>query len=174
MKLLNHFDQKTTLLIQDLPAPWIDIMKNVSFLGEPIVVLVIAGSGYISAVQKHQKPIQTAFVYAVVAFLLSTILKYILRRARPDNLDIRTLGIRSYSFPSGHAFGTVVFYGLFSYLDLKYLTHPWNWLISLGLWIIVVLIGISRVYLKFHYPSDVLAGWLLGGASLVMIIQLAF
>jgi undecaprenyl-diphosphatase len=85
-----------------------------------------------------------------------------------------TLGVRSYSFPSGHAFGTLIFYGLFAYLDYTYLSSPVNWLITILLASLISLIGISRIYLKTHYPSDVVGGWLLGAISLLLIIELAF
>lgn len=149
-------------------------MGGFSFLGEPAVVLAIGLAGFISAVGRGQKTVQQAFIYAAAAFGFSVLLKQILHRRRPDNLDIRTLGVKSYSFPSGHAVGTVIFYGLFSYLDFKYLLNPLNYTVALLLWITIVMIGISRVYLRYHYPSDVVAGWLLGLVSLIIVIQTAF
>jgi membrane-associated phospholipid phosphatase len=174
MESLRRFDYKITLAVQSWPGWWRPIMAGVSFLGEPIVALAIGFSGFVSAAARDQTEVQRAFVYATVAFALSTLLKLSLRRRRPLGLDVRTLGVRSYSFPSGHAFGTVIFYGLFSYLDFKYLSHPWNITIAILIWPLVILIGLSRVYLKFHYPSDVAAGWLLGLISLVAVIELAF
>ncbi len=174
MRSVREFDDRLTDAIQDVPASAKQIMQSVSFLGEPILVLLVGFVGFVSAAARHQTQAERAFVYAAAAFTLSTLLKLGLRRARPHNLDIRTFGVRSYSFPSGHAFGTVIFYGLFSYLDLKYLAHPWNIVISTVVWLLILLTGISRVYLKAHYPSDVLGGWLLGLLSLFIVVQLAF
>ena len=171
---VHKFDDRLTSAIQNLPPSAKQVMQSVSFLGEPILVLLAGFAGFISAALRHQTHIERAFVYAAAAFTLSTALKLVLHRARPHNLDVRTFGVRSYSFPSGHAFGTVIFYGLFSYLDLKYLTHPWNWVVSGLVWLLILLTGVSRVYLKAHYPSDVIGGWLLGLVSLVIVIELSF
>jgi membrane-associated phospholipid phosphatase len=174
MKALSRFDRRLTKTIQEIPGSWQPVMSGMTFLGEPVVVLAIGFTGFLSAAARNQGRIEHAFIYAAAAFFISTALKLVLRRARPHNLDIRTLGVRSYSFPSGHAFGTVTFYGLFSYLDYKYLTRPWSLVIAILIWLLIVLIGVSRVYLKYHYPSDVAAGWLLGLISLVVVAGLAF
>jgi undecaprenyl-diphosphatase len=174
MRSVRDFDNHWTNAIQDLPKSAKQFMVSVSFLGEPLLVLAVGLAGLISATIRGQKSVQHAFVYAAIAFALSTTLKLILKRARPQHLELRTFGIRSYSFPSGHAFGTVIFYGLFSYLDLKYLAEPWNVIVSLFLWALIITIGLSRVYLKAHYPSDVVGGWLLGLISLLAVISLAF
>lgn len=174
MNSVREFDRRWTRSIQDMPKPAKRLMLSVSFLGEPLFVLAVALAGFISATVRHQKEVQRAFIYAGIAFLLSIVLKLILKRARPHHLDIKTLGVKSYSFPSGHAFGAAIFYGLFSYLDLKYLAHPLNIIVCLALWALIVAIGLSRVYLKSHYPSDVAGGWLLGLISLFVVISLAF
>lgn len=174
MNSMHDFDNRLSAAIQKLPKSVKQLMVSVSFLGEPLLILTIGFGGFVSATLRHQSAVQHAFVYAAIAFTLSTLLKLALRRARPHNLDIRTFGVRSYSFPSGHAFGTVIFYGLFSYLDLRYLSHPWNLMISLTLWVLIAVIGVSRVYLKAHYPSDVAGGWLLGLLSLFLVVNFAF
>lgn len=171
---VSRFDKDVTKRIQGLPPSLKQLMEAVTFLGEPIFVLAVGFAGFISASARGQSNVQHAFVYAAIAFAVSTALKLVLRRARPHNLDVRTFGVRSYSFPSGHAFGTVIFYGLFSYLDIKYLDKPWNIIVSVLLWLIIISIGLSRIYLKKHYPSDVLGGWLLGLASLLAVVSLAF
>lgn len=174
MRSVRELDSRLTALIQDLPPSTRQIMLSVSFLGEPSLVLSVGFVGFLSAAIRRQTDVERAFVYAGAAFALSTLLKLSLRRARPHNLDIRTLGVRSYSFPSGHAFGTVIFYGLFSYLDIRYLSPPWNLLVGTLVGFLIFLTGVSRVYLKAHYPSDVLGGWLLGLVCLFIVTQLAF
>lgn len=174
MSYISDFDIQTTAAVRRLPDKWQPFMSALTFLGEPLVVIAAGFAGFISAINRSQDALIKAFLYAAIAFCLSTILKFILHRRRPNDLIIETLGIKSYSFPSGHAFGTVIFYGLFAYLDFKYLLAPWNYLFGIFITSIILLIGVSRVYLKAHYPSDVIGGWLLGGAFLAVIILFSF
>ena len=176
MEVLRRFDYGLTKFIQSRSPAWQPVMAGVSFLGHPTVVLLLGFVGFVSAAQRGQTDIQIqrAFLYGALAYSLNTVLKLALRRRRPHNLQISFLGLRSYSFPSGHAFGTVIFYGLFSYLDYTFLPQPYNALLALMLWALILLIGVSRIYLKAHYPSDVVGGWLLGSLSLLIIINLAF
>jgi undecaprenyl-diphosphatase len=83
------------------------------------------------------------------------------------SLDMK---IKSYSFPSGHAYGGMVIYGLLAYLAYKHLPHPWNLLSALLLGMLIIVIGVSRVYLGAHFPSDVAVGWLLGAITLALIL----
>jgi undecaprenyl-diphosphatase len=174
MEALRRFDYRLTKFIQSRSPAWRPVMAGVSLLGHPTAVLLIGLVALLSAVQRGQTAIARAFVYAALAYGINTSLKLVLHRRRPHDLRITTLGLRSYSFPSGHAFGAVIFYGLFSYLDYKYLARPFSALLVVLLWILILLIGLSRVYLKAHYPSDVIGGWLLGGLSLLIIIRLVF
>ena len=93
--------------------------------------------------------------------MLETGSKALFARARPEPF----FGLppaESYSFPSGHALGSLCFYGILAMLiSSRSDTHRRRWIVSLAaVWIL--LIGFSRVYLGMHYPTDVLAGYLLG------------
>ncbi|MBX4201545.1 phosphatase PAP2 family protein [Candidatus Saccharibacteria bacterium] len=174
MESLRQFDISLTRLIQRWPNSFKPFISGLSMLGEPILVLAVGFSGYVSAIQRGHVQAQRAFLLGAIAYGLNTALKQLLHRRRPHNLNITNFGIKSYSFPSGHAFGTVIFYGLFSYLSIKYLSHPLNVLVAVGIWSLIFLIGVSRVYLKAHYPTDVVGGWILGLISLYIIVMLAF
>ena len=85
-------------------------------------------------------------------------LKGAFERKRPVFADLE-----SFSFPSGHAFASAVVYGLLALVALRVWTGSrWKWPIAGGLVVLFVLIGMSRVLLGKHYPSDVVAGWGLG------------
>lgn len=174
METLRRFDHGLTKFIQSRPTSWQPVMAGLSFLGHPLAISLFGAVGFISAAQRGQTAIARAFVYAALAYGVNTLLKLLLHRRRPHDLQVTTLGVSSYSFPSGHAFGAVIFYGLFSYLDYRYLAQPYNALLVILLWLLILLIGISRVYLRAHYPSDVIGGWLLGSLSLLIIIGLVF
>jgi len=173
MRFLAATDKRLAKLILSVPDIYRPLLSGATFIGEPTVVIATAFLAYVSAAIRGQNKVQAAIFYSVLAFCINILLKMLIHRARPNNLDIEMFGIRSYSFPSGHAFGSVIFYGLFAVMDMKYLNRPWNLLISALIWIVIFLIGVSRVYLKKHYPTDVLAGWILGGISLAIVVNLA-
>jgi membrane-associated phospholipid phosphatase len=101
--------------------------------------------------------------------LLNVGFKHIFERARP-HFDEPLLTLTTYSFPSGHAAGTTVFYGMLAaYLISK--ARPWQWraLISTSAVALVALVALSRLYLGVHYLSDVVAGIAEGIAWLALI-----
>ena len=97
---------------------------------------------------------------ALSSVLLMAILKFTFERARPDNPVILATG---YSFPSGHALMSVTFYGLIIYIaSEKFKTFLPKILTALFFIFLILFIGISRVYLRVHYASDVIAGFCVG------------
>ncbi|MDL2363159.1 MAG: phosphatase PAP2 family protein [Patescibacteria group bacterium] len=168
---LHTFDKKAATLVQLLPS-WVEpIMKLATFIGLPVIIILLASIIAVISWMKGTPRIAYAQVASVVALGADSILKYAVHRPRPKTLYVENMKIHSYSFPSGHAFGAVAFYGLVAYLAYKYLPEPVNILVTVVLIILIVLIGVSRIYLGAHFPSDVVGGWLLGGLCLLMIIK---
>ncbi len=109
-----------------------------------------------------------------IAALSSTALyqgmKYIFQRPRPD-IALRLIEESGYSFPSGHSMNCLVSYGILAYLLLRYCENrKLAKLLSIGLGLIIILIGLSRVYVGVHFPTDVIGGWSLGIAVLVAMM----
>ena len=97
-------------------------------------------------------------------------MKYIFQRPRPD-IALRLIEESGYSFPSGHSMNCLVSYGILAYLLLRYCENrKLAKLLSVGLCLIVILIGLSRVYVGVHFPTDVIGGWSLGIAVLVAMM----
>ena len=91
--------------------------------------------------------------------LLTTVLKVVFERARPELVDSGYTAT-FYSFPSGHATVAVGFYGTLTLLVAYNLRGPARWFVAaLGI-ALILLIGFSRLYLGVHYPTDILAGYL--------------
>ena len=109
-------------------------------------------------------------VTAGTGALLNLGLKLIFARARPD-LASALAEARWYSFPSGHAMSSFITYGALAYLVLR---QPWPWVArSAGLALamtVVVLVGLSRVYLGVHWASDIAGGWSAGTVWLLSAV----
>ena len=97
-------------------------------------------------------------------------MKHIFLRARPD-VALHLVEQGGFSFPSGHSVTSVIFYGLSIYLLNK---HCKNDKLKRTLTVIcgflALTIGPSRIYVGVHWPTDVLAGWCIGGAVLLVSI----
>ncbi|MBT2663222.1 phosphatase PAP2 family protein [Bacillus sp. ISL-45] len=101
--------------------------------------------------------------------LLTKLLKYYYRRERPS-ID-ETIDAIGYSFPSGHAMGSLIFYGFLSYLLFRSSLRKRIKGVALYICgVLIMFIGISRIYLGAHYPSDVIAGYLAGSIWLILCI----
>lgn len=78
-----------------------------------------------------------------------------------------------YSFPSGHSMVSMAFYGFLIYLIYNNIKNKYiKWILICSLSILIILIGISRIYLGVHYTSDVLAGFLLSISYLVIYTRI--
>jgi undecaprenyl-diphosphatase len=110
-----------------------------------------------------------AWKIAVVSLSSSAFLflvKYLVRRPRPDSPLVSAL---HYSFPSGHTFTSITFFGMVSFFILTYLRNKAMGYFIVGCCaIMVLLVGWSRIYLYVHYASDVLAGFCLGIMWLIL------
>jgi membrane-associated phospholipid phosphatase len=174
MLIISKVDERLSSLVARLPAAFAPLMHLLTYIGEPLIVLTAGFSAYVLSLSYDHPGVQRALLYSVFAFMLCVVLKILLHRRRPYGLIVKNLGIQSYSFPSGHAFGAVIFYGQFAYLAATHAAKPWNIIIAILVWLGVFLIGLSRIYLNYHYPSDVIAGWILGGLSLIIVTMLAY
>ena len=138
------------------------IMLFITFLGKhqfliPANLLLI----FYFAV-KHQNWFYISIItIALSSLVLMFLLKYLFHRKLP--LSPLLKAARGLSFPSGHAIMSVTFYGLLMYILLHSIDIDWiRWLVAVLLLLLIIVIGYSRVYLRVHYASDVLAGFIIG------------
>ena len=115
----------------------------------------------------------TALVAALLPPLVNVIVKEYIRRPRPTIDLVHVFRIlESYSFPSGHVMFYVGFFGFLWFLAYTLLKRSWRrTLLLIFLGTLIALVGVSRIYLGQHWPSDVLGAYLLGGLTLVAILQ---
>lgn len=146
-------------------------MEFFTLIGQPPFTVGIAAAvlGYGAALNKSHYIIAGSI--AIGTLIFTSLLKLVLRRARPVNDYVRGMLFQTFSFPSGHAAGAVVSYGLAAAV----IVGKWPefslaaWSIALFLWL---MIGLSRIYLGAHYASDVIGGWVVGLAGLFLILTL--
>lgn len=105
----------------------------------------------------------------VTVAIANDTLKSWVARERPVGVDMSELG---YAFPSGHALVCTAVFGLFAWILAHYVRRPvYRLLIAGGFSLFILLIAYSRLYLGVHYPSDVLAGLVLGLFWLVVFAR---
>ena len=140
-------------------------------LGEP-TVLVTAGfvvAGWIW--WRHHPHLALAILLIVlIGRGLAEAQKYMIARLRPD-LEPHLVVVKTSSFPSGHATSSMIFY-LTVALALTMGTR-WHRAAAAGAILLSLLIGISRVMLGVHWPSDVIGGWAFGMLWVLMTLRLA-
>lgn len=143
------------------------IMKFITFFADPIWCILFSVLVII-----FWKKIRKAFlINLILVFMLNYILKLIFSRARP--IDINIITETGYSFPSGHAMISLAIYGFLAYLLWKSYYKYKKIGVSL-LVLLIVLIGISRIYLGVHYTSDVIAGFIVSLGYLLLFIDFIY
>jgi len=109
---------------------------------------------------------------AVTPALLQRLLKYIVKRPRPD-MDMFLIEQSGYSFPSGHSMTGLVFYGFAIFLiHKKFPGRRSTKIFTIILVLLIFLLGVSRLYLGVHYVTDVIMGWAFGGILLFILIKI--
>ncbi|MCX6317217.1 MAG: phosphatase PAP2 family protein [Bacteroidetes bacterium] len=124
-------------------------------------------------VRKNKGLAWFTLVTALSSLGLMSLIKNLVQRHRP--VAPLVSGVTNYSFPSGHAFMSVAFYGLLIWLALTYYSKD-KWkqrLLILFLLLLIFTIGFSRIYLRLHYTTDVVAGLCLGTMWLLILLTLA-
>ena len=135
-------------------------MKLATKLSNPEVMIVIAIISIIICIKfiKNKKLSLGIILNLAGITIINQILKFIFRRERPTGY--RLIEMSGYSFPSGHAMASLAFYGLLIYITKRLVKNKYLKILLITLNIaIIILIGVSRIYLGVHYLSDVLTGY---------------
>jgi undecaprenyl-diphosphatase len=155
------FDKAVLLWIHNNFPDWLnEPMRLVTALGYYYVVVPLLA---VAVFVLYRRGWRLSAVLLVVStggsFVLTTVLKGVFQRARPELFDS---GYQAsfYSFPSGHATVAVGFYGMLTVILAYRLGGAARWAVAFCGVLVVLLIGLSRLYLGVHYPTDVIAGYL--------------
>ncbi|SNR72286.1 MULTISPECIES: phosphatase PAP2 family protein [Hymenobacter] len=147
-------------------------VEGVTFLASRNFITITAGIlvNWFLLMRRHRWYSLLVPVVALGSITLNLALKYLYHRPRPLLPLVSASGL---SFPSGHAMISASFYGLLIYLVQTHVRRPlWRWTLTAALVVLIALIGLTRVYLRVHYATDVLAGFTAGVVWLVVAIPL--
>lgn len=163
----SEVDAAIIMGLHQFQTPALDaFMSGVTWLGSvPVlggIVLLLAGWAFWT---RHRALAMIFLVSASSAGLLNTVLKLSFQRARPTLLD--AVLPHSYSFPSGHSMGSAAVYGMSALVIHRLYPELPRWALYPVLGVLVLLIGLSRILLGVHWPTDVLAGFAAGGAMVI-------
>jgi len=156
----RHFDQAIREWVHRYASPGMtSAMTAISLLGYNLLIVELVIALAIFAKLRWRRAALWLTVAMTGSLVLDLVLKYIYHRTRP--MAYFVMAPHSYSFPSGHALCSFCFYGVLAGL-LSARTKPlaWQLLIWIAATTLVIAIGLSRIYLGVHYPSDIVAGYL--------------
>lgn len=164
---LAQVDQPVSLWVANHREGWLTgLMRVVTQLGSlpAVTVIGVLGSVTVAIGTRRWAPVILMAVCAAGLQTCVTLVKVVVGRARPQ-LATAIATPSGYSFPSGHAASICAVAGLLAVLTCRLVVTTWT--MQVLVWTVTVLIvagvGASRVYLGVHFPTDVLAGWVLGG-----------
>ena len=170
---LGTFDRAVGEFVRGFTTPSLTrVAIDITNLGSAsieIALLIVVGA-FLLLRLKHIWETVLLAISLSGAWLLNTILKGLFQRARPDIAFLVEAG--GYSFPSGHAMVASAFYGVIGYLlwlNLRNRSKP-SWYIVVLTFALIILIGLSRIYLGVHFASDVIAGYAAGGVWAIACI----
>jgi undecaprenyl-diphosphatase len=156
---------------QEARTPTLDrVMGIVSFLaGYTVITAVSIGAILVWGFREGRwGRVQVLLAGAIGVGLISQTAKYVVGRPRPPAADL--LAVDGAAFPSGHSMQVVVVWGLVLLIVVGLEARGSRRLLAILVLVVVsVAVGVSRVYLGAHWPSDVLGGWVLGTAWLAAV-----
>lgn len=179
---LQRFDLGAQAEVHGWAAPHLKrLMVTLTFIGSievfipslivAVVVLLLIGEKEQGRRLVRKREVAVIFGFGITgAIVLNDLFKLYFHRARP--VVAWSIGDEhTFSFPSGHSLFSLVLYGLIAYLVSARRGHPGRRVaVVLGAAALTVGIGISRIYLGMHWPTDVLAGYVTGGTWLAAVI----
>lgn len=181
LKIFREILEMDTLLIDQQISTFIYSWRNPA-LTKLMLFITNLGAGYMLAIavliviffvwEKHKREALAFAIILVMGLGINVSLKQMIQRSRPTMSPL--VVEKSYSFPSGHAMNSSVFYLAISFYTYHFTRKKKLSLMATAVAIVLILlIGFSRVYLGVHYPSDVVAGYIVGVWWLITAILIS-
>lgn len=169
---LAAFDLQVTQFLQARRTPWLSrAMLFVTDAHETVRILAATALLALWFLYRGDRAAAATLAVVPAGQLLNVGLKHLFQRARPV-VPEPLVHLATYSFPSGHAVASTLFYGTVCALVLQRVRSPaWRAVAVAGAVAMVLLVTFSRVYLGAHYLSDVVAGIAVGTACVVGVLR---
>ena len=147
------------------------VFITITYMGNWQTITVLAL--ILLIVPKTRRKIGIPFaVISLASTGIYKLVKEIFQRPRPE-LAARLIEQGGYSFPSGHSVTSVIVYGLLIYLIRKRCKNQTvKNILTVLCAVLMIIIGPSRIYVGVHWPTDVLCGWLIGSAVLIISVTI--
>lgn len=157
---LAEFDVAlSTALREHLSRETLRVFSIITHLGDGVVLMAIGVAVFAVLAAMRLKLLAAAWAVTTLSgAVLNRILKVIFERSRPFH-DHGLTAVEGWSFPSGHASGSMLVYGLLAYVVVRSTSPAWHIPAALAGVALIIFVGSSRVLLQVHYLSDVLAGY---------------
>lgn len=168
------FDKSIISAVQGMESEGLTrIMKGFTFLGSSLVATLLSVIAFLFLwlVLRHRKELLIFILSVGGSEIWNIIIKQWMQRQRPNTH--RLIEISGFSFPSGHSMAAFALYGTLTYLLWRHIPALAGRLAMIVIGVaLTLLIGISRIYLGVHYPSDVFGGYLASAAWLMLSIYI--
>ncbi|MEA5075400.1 MAG: phosphatase PAP2 family protein [Coriobacteriia bacterium] len=168
-----RLDMSVSEAIRTVSWPWLDpVARFATWVGDfwPMAILTTA-TGLGLWVRGRRTSAATLVLTVALGSLLGAGLKLLFGRVRPA-LEVARIALpESYSFPSGHALSSVLFFGSVAFLIMLHVKSLKRAMVGAGACTMAAFaIAIARVYLGVHYFGDVVGSWLLGFGLLAVMV----
>jgi undecaprenyl-diphosphatase len=172
--LSKPFDLSVMRFVYEIRDDFLNVIAEfITRAGDTAVIAVICA--VLAALPTRSRFGIPAAGAVVAAVIVQYVVKNLVERARPDEV-MWLIPEDGYSFPSGHANASFVFYLFLMILLRRYFIIGGSYgaanLVSVAMPLIVAVIGASRIYLGVHYPTDIIGGWLTGSIVLIIVVSL--
>ena len=170
---ITRFDTSIIGVVQGWEKPWLTtVLKGFTWVGSGFGVTPISMIGFIVLYYVIRRRQQAFFLIITVAgsIILNFVLKHYFIRERPE--IHRIMDAKGYSFPSGHAMMAMALYAIIVFFFWHHVKTTGNRIILvLFAAFMIIIIGMSRIYLGVHYPSDIIGGYAASGLWVMIMIM---
>lgn len=168
-EIISYDNWAHDILVNNLRSDFLTmIMTIITNFGSVFVLVPLAL--LIFLLSKNKSKGISVSLNLVMITIINVVLKFIIQRPRPSGFNI--INESGYSFPSGHSMVSTAFYGFLIYLVYKNVKNvKLKWFLYIIIFLLIIFICVSRIYLGVHYASDVIGGFCISISYLMVFVM---